>query len=204
MYAFSADFDTLGCPLILFEYIDGILLSDLWSDRTVSAVVQRDRRTRALDGLAAALTQLSRWSLDEMGALHIDSTATFQNVLPRLCIDVAAEEKQASARACGEEIDCATTFLTGPFPDEHSEYTWHIKRRLDSPYIGDLEKGCLMLIQIFISWMPLTACDTVLTPSHPDFNHSNCIVGEDGTLKAIIDWERVSISPTAGYPTRSF
>ena len=52
------------------------------------------------------------------------------------------------------------------------------------------------MLQLFISWMPSAKPgkpDFVLT--RPDFNFQNILVGSNGSLKSLIDWDGIAAHP---------
>lgn len=69
VFSFSDSCDNeLNCPFILMKYIDGKPLYDIWFDKTQPNDVTEARRTKCLQGLAAAMVQLSQVSFEQAGS----------------------------------------------------------------------------------------------------------------------------------------
>lgn len=190
VYAFDVGFEKLGCPFTIMQYVPGKSLFDVWFNRHLPRSDLEAKRIRALDGMAAAMVQLSTWTFSTGGSLLFDSQGKVQGIVASQYSDILAELRNHAAQ---NEED--TVFTLGPFDRPCAYFQDHVQRRLDKEKLSDLQVGMLRFLLLLFEWLPETEDQAPFVLQHPDFNHQNCLVSEDGELQAIIDWDGVDVVP---------
>ncbi|RAO70470.1 uncharacterized protein BHQ10_006482 [Talaromyces amestolkiae] len=197
---FSSSCDNeLNCPFILMSYIDGKPLYDIWFDRTQPNDVIEARRTKSLQGVAAAMVQLGQVSFEQAGSLFTselngDIDANSLEIWPlRLVNNIAMLERMKD-----DDYDDLPIYLeAGPFRDFQAYFTALLDYREKSP-TTDFTRGQLILLRILLDWIPEPKLRDECKPfvlAHPDLDIQNVLVAEDGTLQGIIDWDGVCSVP---------
>ncbi|KAI0198568.1 hypothetical protein F4808DRAFT_472685 [Astrocystis sublimbata] len=83
----------IRCPYILMSYIPGKSLSNVWFGHKLNgenAETNRARRTRALEGIAAAMLELGRFTFQSSGSPTFASDGTLSGTGPQRYTDVQA------------------------------------------------------------------------------------------------------------------
>jgi aminoglycoside phosphotransferase (APT) family kinase protein len=183
VYGFSATHDNpLKCPHIFLSFIPGISLQDLWFSRDVSETNRHLYRTRILEQIAAAMTQLGQFSF------RLGGRILFKDGLP------------TGIGPCRESYD-DEGFEAGPFKNSREFYTCVMDRypsdSLDrDPRTLAVLIGQEKLLRLFIDCITqLVAEDDTFVLTHPDFGLQNFIVSPEGDLVGVIDWEDVTVWP---------
>lgn len=189
----------LNCPFILMNYIDGKPLYDIWFDKTQHNEVIEARRTKSLQGLAAAMLQLSQVSFEQAGSLFFsesngDMDANSLEIGPlRLVNNFAMLERMED-----DDYDGMPIYLeAGPFRDLQAYFTALLDYR-EKISTTEFTRGQLMLLRMLLNWIPEPKLKGECKPfvlAHPDLDIQNVLVSEDGTLKGIIDWDGVCSVP---------
>ncbi|KAE8393265.1 hypothetical protein BDV23DRAFT_180865 [Aspergillus alliaceus] len=192
VFAFSATCDNeLDCPFILMSHMEGQSLYKVWFDRTSPKDVVQARRTRCLQGLAAAMVQLGKFSFSQGGLLDFDDDGLPLGMDPfRLVNNAAMLERSRDGY-----LDGSTIYLeTGPFAKPKAYYTAILDSRREPN--STIETGLVILLRLFIDWItePSDGQEAFIL-AHPDFEMQNVLVSEDGQLQSIIDWDGVSAVP---------
>ncbi|KAI9809392.1 MAG: hypothetical protein M1826_003927 [Phylliscum demangeonii] len=197
VYAFSDSIDPqLGCAYILLEYVDGVPLHEVWFDRSLGPAALDGVRTRVLTELAAAMQQLSQFSFDRGGAPRYDDSGHWTDVGAMKIRDFYAELDAMNAGEYDEQA--LPVWSIGPFDDPRDYFRsmWSRRRAAAYPLARDVHE----LMRLLISWMPGPAtgqagAEAPFVFTHPDFGMQNFLVGRDGGLKAVIDWDGVAAVP---------
>ena len=93
----------------------------------------------------------------------------------------------------GEQVHAAY-YETGPFESALSYLTAPLDHRREPSHA--LQKGCLKILRLWMSLIPEAyEAGKQFVLSHPDLDIQNVIVGEDGELRGIIDWDGVAAVP---------
>ncbi|KAI9818357.1 MAG: hypothetical protein M1826_001379 [Phylliscum demangeonii] len=203
VYAFSDSIDPqLGCAYILLEYVDGVPLHEVWFDRSLAPAALDEVRTRVLTELAAAMQQLSQLSFGRGGAPRYNESGHWTDVGPMKIGDWYAVLEAMNAGAYDDDHALPVCSI-GPFldPRDYFRSMWSRRRAAAYPLARDVHA----LVRLLISWMPGPTttgqagarADAPLpfVLAHPDFGMQNILVGRDGGLKAVIDWDRVAAVP---------
>ncbi|KAI9813036.1 MAG: hypothetical protein M1826_002553 [Phylliscum demangeonii] len=197
VYAFSDSIDPqLGCAYILMGHMDGVPVHEVWFDQSLAPAALDQVRKRVLTELAAAMQQLGQHSFGRGGAPRYDDSGALTDVgalkIPNLyaVLDamVAHEYDDLALPVCG----------VGPFVDPRDYFRCMLhRRRVETSPLG---QGVDQLLELIIGWMPgpksgQVGADAPFVLAHPDLDMQNILVGSDGALKAIIDWDRVAALP---------
>ncbi|KAJ5382181.1 Aminoglycoside phosphotransferase [Penicillium concentricum] len=163
----------LKVPFILMEFIDALPLMDVWHDRESPKEVVQARRTRCLQDIAAAYVQLGKYTFNESQLLRFDDQ-------DRL-IGVAPVKKD-------------------PFPGLREFYTSHLDRWEEKH--DEYGRAYLKLLRMFVDWIPKSIGEESFVLSHPGPNIFNFLVSEDGSVRAILDWDGAqAVPPSLGNET---
>ncbi|KAJ2984770.1 hypothetical protein NUW58_g5889 [Xylaria curta] len=194
--------NTLRCPYILLSYISGVPLYNVWFGHRLNSDdlgVNRARRTRALESIASAMTQLGSFSFRTSGSPIFASdgsplgTGPARRVNQKAMLDRwfvhqdPADDPIYATYAASSDPKAYYTFMLDLHPEENS-----------------FQKGLVALLRQLISWIPEPSGADRFVLTHPDFDIQNFIVSEDGDLRGIIDWDGVAAVPrtlgNARYP----
>lgn len=201
VFSFSESCDNeLNCPFILMKYIDGKPLYDIWFDKTQPNDVVEARRTKSLQGLAAAMVQLGQVSFEQAGSLFFSElngdidTNSLEIGSLRLVNNFAMLERMK------DDNDGLPIYLeAGPFQNLQPYFTALLNYREEAPKTY-FARGQLILLRMLLGWIPEPELRDECKPlvlAHPDLDIQNVLVAEDGTLQAIIDWDGVCSVPRA-------
>lgn len=143
VFSFSDSCDNeVNCPFILMEYIDRKPLYDIWFDKTQSNDVTESRRTKSLQGVAAAMVQLSQFSFEQAGLLSFSGLNDDIDINPleigplRLLNNCAMLERMKD-----DDYDELPIYLeAGPFRDPKDYFTAVLDYREKCP-TSDFTRG---------------------------------------------------------------
>ncbi|KAI7972795.1 hypothetical protein EIK77_003941 [Talaromyces pinophilus] len=200
VFSFSDSCDNeLNCPFILMKYIDGKSLYDIWFDKTQPNDVTEARRTKSLQGVAAAMVQLSQVSFEQAGLLSFsglndDIEINTLEIGPLCLLNNCAMLERMKDDDYNELPICLEA---GPFRDPKDYFTAVLDYREKGP-TSDFTRGQLILLRMLLGWIPEPELRDGCKPfvlAHPDLDIQNVLVAEDGTLQGIIDWDGVCSVP---------
>ncbi|KAL9088809.1 MAG: hypothetical protein Q9159_002920 [Coniocarpon cinnabarinum] len=196
VFAYATDFEILGCPFILMQFIEGEPLSNVWWDEDEGESVLAQRRTRALQELARASVQLSRWTFSEGGLVVANERDGLLRMTSQRCHDNAPAFEKEDNEQDPEILDDAF-YESGVFTNVQSFFLHHIERRLAEPNLVAMQRGNLLLAKMMLNWFfAFTETEARFESSHPDFDHQNILVsGTNGSLHGILDWDGVAAAP---------
>lgn len=200
VFSFSKSCDNeLNCPFILMKYIDGKPLYDIWFDKTQPKDIIEARRTKCLQGLVAAMVQLSQFSFEQAGSLsfrELDDDVDIDplEIGPLRLIDNSAMLEHIN----DDDYDGFPIYLeAGPFQDPKGYFTALLDDR-EKNLTTDFTQGQLILVRMLLGWIPepdlRNQCKSFVL-AHPDLDIQNVLVAEDGTLQGIMDWDGVCSVP---------
>ena len=184
VYSFSASIDNeLNCPFILMQFMPGKSVYEVWFDRSTDQATLYARRTRVLEGIAAAVLQLDKFSFDKSGLIDFDAAGQ--------PIGTMAIFRALQADGPDETDIC---YSSGPHSTPLSFFTSDLDHRPEST---DLDtRGHRKLLCLFLSWIPEPRDGRQpFVLEHPDLNHQNVLVSDDGELLALIDWDGAGAVP---------
>lgn len=185
--------NALRCPYILLSYIAGVPLYHVWFGHHLQGddpEVNHTRRTRMLEGIASAMTQLGRFTSKTSGILIFADDGSPSRTGQSGRVD----HKAMLDRWLVHHIAATDPIYTFQpvFSDPKSYYTFMLDLHPDeNPY----QEGIAALLLQLISWIPEPARKDQFVLTHPDFDMQNIIVSEDGELQGIIDWDGVAAVP---------
>ena len=194
IFGFSATFAELGYPYILMEFVQGSLLTDVWQEDGKPSEIEA-RRTQALDGIAAAMVQLSSWTYTKAGNLIFDEYGTLKGYDDPEFIDIVATHNATTEESSFAQNQITYSFK--PFESVRRYFMDHVDRRRHVAGLSDLEIGALDIIKLFIERLPEDHEEDRFVINHPDFSLHNCLVSSEGKLLALIDWDKVDSVPKA-------
>lgn len=187
----------VGSPYILMEFLRGRPLYEGWFDPNASSAKREQFRARALQTTAAAMLQLSTFTLHRGGALRFDSAGQ--------PVDVAGA-KVPDAKAFYDTIDGEpypehdVWCENGPTTDPSSYLLFMLNRRGYKKEDSAYSRGVRESAGLFTKWA-LELSDNMdhkeqkFVLAHPDFDIQNILVHDDGTLSGILDWDGVAAVP---------
>ena len=195
VFAFDASLENeLGCPFILMEFIHGKPLNDVWFTQGVSQPKQEQIRTRALQGIAEAMTQLNSFAFNQGGSLLFDAKGNVAGIGSSNIVD----DETQYAKMHSKDYDNTMAFCQhGPFTDPSSYLPSLLDAREGKGERCEVEEGAHKLLRLFIEWS-VTAGKTEEKPfvlAHTDLDYQNILVNNDGSLAGIIDWDGVAAVP---------
>lgn len=185
----SSTQNLIGCPYILMEFISGIPLYDLWFTNRLngtSSDLTRERRTRALEGVASAMSQLYKYSFNQEGMPVFGDSGEIERLGPMRMID-----HQAMLEQCSSDQDADGNIIyvkVEASSDKLADYTFVSDQYPES---DPTDRGLELILRKMISRVPDPEEKHPFVLTHPDFEIQNFIVSEDGELIGIIDWDGV-------------
>ncbi|KAI9822855.1 MAG: hypothetical protein M1826_000348 [Phylliscum demangeonii] len=192
VYGFNESIEPqLGCAYILLEYMDGVPLYEAWFDRSLPAAALDKVRKRVLTELALAMHQLGQFTFECGGAPRFDDTNHLTDVGAMKMIDW---EAVLQALEAGEHDQSLPLCTVGPFLDPRDYFRCMVERHTPSAR-DPLGQGVHEMLLLVISWMPGPQSGHPFVLAHPDLDIQNILVGRDGALKAVIDWDGVAAVP---------
>ena len=185
-------------PFILMEYVDGINLGHYWNSTTITEKERESIRLKSLQDLAAAMVQLSRFQFRGCEELSFDSKGMTVGLADNSSCSVSCKRDSIATKEPTLDsgpCDLDAMMVTRIFMFSRLENHWP---RENSAWMH----GTTELLCAWIQGLP--EADLYQSPNfvltHPDIDLQNVLVGNDGSLKAIIDWDGVGVSPKcAGY-----
>lgn len=199
VHHFDASTDNkIGCPYILMDFLKGRPLWQGWLDEEASASTVEQFRARSLQTIAAAMVQLSQFTLDRGGSLRFDSDGRPVDVAGAKVPDWAAElDALQGLTTIGEDCPYCEK---GPIANPASSFLFMLDHRGFRETDGAYDRGIHEVLRLFTEWTLEKAENAdkngpQFVLAHPDFALQNFLVEEDGTLCGIIDWDGVAAVP---------
>ena len=188
----------IGCPYLLMDFLKGKPLWEGWFEEGCSRTTREQFRARSLQTIAAAMVQLSQFTLDRGGSLRFDCNGRPVDVAAARVPDWLAEQDiMQGLRAVGDGLLYCEK---GPISDPASAFLFMLSRRGVKNEDGSYVRGVQEIVRLFTEWtlektenVPDSSRRFVL--AHPDFAVQNFLVEDDGTLCGIIDWDGVAAVP---------
>lgn len=180
-----------NCAFMLIGFMEGKELAYVWFDMTSPKEVVQRRRTRALQGIAAYMAQLDKYSFDKGGFLLFDDQDRLSGIGPALTPDLWGVAKPQSA----DDVDYAEGYVrTGPLTDPKEYFTSKLYNRGKQDTM--FKRGAIRLLRMFFDAMP-TPYDgrKPFVLAHPNLSIDNFLVSEEGEVMAVLDWENVMAVP---------
>ena len=194
IYSYSATKDNpVKCPYILMERLDGMPLHHAWFQQDGSSEQLNRFRQRAMSSIASAMVQLNAFTSPNGGALQNNSKSRAIEVTACKKVDFY-REYDLIKKGFSDESD---TFMEqGPFADPKL-YFLDALNNSDVKTLSHTLQGQTKLLRIFIDWFfEATSDDSAgFVLAHPDFNFQNILVGEDGSLRGLIDFDGAAAVP---------
>lgn len=190
----------LKCPYVLMERMEGMPLHWGWYNNEIDSASLASFREKALGDIANAMVQLNKFGFDKAGALQ-RSTAGLDMKISRyrkvdfFDDDVLIEESNPRRQQ-------SVWTEQGPFIDGEEYFLCSLNKHESIYQACDIQEeytlqGQQKLLRLLIRWffeaISEVPYDFVLT--HPDFDFQNILVGEDGSLKGIVDWDGAAAVP---------
>ena len=199
IYHFDASSDNdIGCPYILMDFLKGKPLWQGWFDEESSRSSVEQFRARSMQTIAAAMVQLSQFTVDSGSFLQFDrdgqpvgvTTARVPDWLAGLDIQQGLMTAREGCLYCEK----------GPINDPAASFLFMLDRRGIRKGDGPLELGSYEIVRMFTEWTLEKAENAdnrrrKFVLAHPDFAVQNFLVEDDGTLCGIIDWDGVAAVP---------
>ncbi|KAL3467014.1 hypothetical protein BJX64DRAFT_249438 [Aspergillus heterothallicus] len=178
----------LGCPFIIMTFISGLLLGDAWFQEDADAEVVHRSRTRALEGIASAMAQLSRFTFPTGGSPVFKNDGTID---PSQTRSLRLYDQLALLEGAGEDMvykECPA------YSNPKHYYTFMLDKH---PTTNEYVMGRQALLRQLISWIPepVAKGENAFVLAHPDLDMQNIIVNEAGEVQGIIDWDGVAAMP---------
>ena len=199
VYNFDASFNNdIGCPYILMEFLKGKPLWEGWFDEDSSRSSAEQFRARSMQTIAAAMVQLSQFTVDSGGSLQFEPDGRPVGVTAARVSDWLAGSEIQQGLTTGREgcLYCEK----GPINDPAASFLFMLDRRGVRDGDGPLELGSHEIVRMFTEWTLEKAENAndrrpKFVLAHPDFAPQNMLVEDDGTLCGIIDWDGVAAVP---------
>ena len=199
VYHFDASFkNDLGCPYILMDFLKGKPLWEGWFDEESSRSSVEQFRARSMQTIAAAMVQLSQFTVDNGGFLQFERDGRPVGVTASRVPDwLAGSDMQQGLTTAREGcLYCEK----GPIKDPAASFLFMLDRRGVREGDGPLELGSHEIVRMFTEWTLEKAENAnnrrrKFVIAHPDFAVQNFLVEDDGTLCGIIDWDGVAAVP---------
>ncbi|KAL4878348.1 kinase-like domain-containing protein [Aspergillus karnatakaensis] len=200
---FESSIDNLlRVPYILMTFIAGVPLDRVWFGERhgVSAEDVAIHRSRVLDGIAAAMAQLSQYKFHTSGMLKFNKDGSLDREGPDSNLH---SSRRYDMRGTYDRIaagrDGAVWAEAPPSSDPKDHYTFFLDRYPPQPeclsyqYMQPLHA----LTRKLISWIPEpeAADGRGFVLAHPDLDLQNVIVSREGEVRGIIDWDGVGAVP---------
>ena len=199
IFDFDASFDNdIGCPYILMDFLKGKPLWQGWFDEESSRSSVEQSRARSMQTIAAAMVQLSQFTVDRGGFLRVENDGRPVGVTAARVPDwlAASDIEQGLTTAREGCLYCEK----GPISDPAASFLFTLDRRGVREGDGPLDLGSHEIVRMFTEWTLEKAENAndrrgKFVLAHPDFAVQNFLVEDDGTLCGIIDWDGVAAVP---------
>lgn len=192
--------NSIGCPYILMDFLKGKPLWHGWFDEESSRSSVEQFRARSMQTIAAAMVQLSQFTVDRGGFVRFESDGRPVDVTAARVPDwlAGSDIQQGLATAREGCLYCKK----GPINDAAASFLFMLDRRGVREGDGPLELGSQEIVRMFTQWTLEKAENAndsrrKFVLAHPDFAFQNFLVEDDGTLCGIIDWDGVAAVPLA-------
>src|SRR5579859_2450454 len=186
----------VGAPYIMMEFVNGFSVDELWFDETGPTPLPL-RRIRILKTLAEAMSQLSKFQFDEIGALQFDPDNTLD---PKRLVEFNVTDESVDLEDMMSGVDKGPNFRKiGPFDSSFAYFEALLA--MQPPPRDHFSIGLHHLLKMMIRCLPPSIatraepCPESFVFAHPDLDCQNVLVSEDGTLAALIDWDNVHTVP---------
>lgn len=173
------------------ERIEGVPLYQGWHDSNSDPQSLAIFREKALSDVANAIVHLNQFAFGKCGALQYNNALQKLQVQKYSKVDhfdgydlVSAEGNPITWSEHGPFINAEDYFLCSLNQEDASLLSYELQAQ---------RKLLRLLVKWFFEATPGESQEFALT--HPDFNKQNILVGEDGSLKGIIDWDGVVTAP---------
>ncbi|KAG5633656.1 hypothetical protein DXG03_006833, partial [Asterophora parasitica] len=162
------------------EFVEGVLLIDIWKDENI---VDDAARRLILEQLAGYMSQLKALEFDKIGILGFDESGTHTvGPFPRVERAISPGNVQI-AEECG------------PFTTTHAFLSHAAGWLINS--CAPTHRAHFLLLRMLALSIPDPQYDgPPFVLSHPDFDSQNVLVDPKSfTITAFIDWDGVVVSP---------
>ena len=190
--------NVIGCPYILMDFLEGKPLWQGWFDEKASRSTLEHFRAKSLQTIAAAMVQLSQFTINRSGSLRFNSDDRPVDIAAARVPDWLAEQDiMEGLKTDGEGcLYCEK----GPITDAASSILFMLNRRGIREADGSYVRGINEVLRLFTQWTLEKAdnpngSQSQFVLAHPDFALQNFLVKDDGTLCGIIDWDGVAAVP---------
>ncbi|KAG8531203.1 uncharacterized protein KY384_004561 [Bacidia gigantensis] len=173
-------------PYTLEEFIEGRLLSELWTDESWTT---EEKRLRVLTQLARAMSGLTAFTFDQIGTLTMQDNGRPGEIKKMLCRD---NDNLDDNEIWGEEL-----YTMGPY----SAMSDYLRECHEDPKPVETEEAkwtwaLHQLERLAIDSIPDSIDKAGFALGHGDYNSHNILVNDDGDVTGIIDWN-ASVMPRA-------
>ena len=199
IYAFDSTLtNELGAPWTVMSFIPGSTVAELWNDEDGPTSLE-DRRRRALETIAEAMSQLRNFQFDKIGSFELPGqTDEHSNTK----IGPLHSFSQDSLDTIGDP-DYGTVIRVeqaGPF---QTSMSYMLDQLPEEGSLGnELDIGALKLNKMLLSHLPKSSHHPFSTRSvesfvlsFPDFDSQNIMIDERGNLTGLLDWDNVQTYP---------
>lgn len=185
--------NSIRCPYILMERIEASPCHRgwyRWLRYDIDGTNIEPFRERILGDLAKAMVQMNDLSFTKAGSLQCRESDNLPFVGPYRSLDHYA----ASARGSDETTNYQEQ---GPFTDPRQFFLSSLDKQ-DTSKFKPSHLGQLKALRLWIDWFFQITGErsTEFVLNSPDFNLQNILVGKDGSLKGLIDWDGVAAVPS--------
>ncbi|KLJ05688.1 hypothetical protein EMPG_10867 [Blastomyces silverae] len=98
------------------------------------------------------------------------------------------------AQSDDDDIEPAIYYEAGPFVGPRDFLFCLLSLNKAKQPTHEIGIGMLKLLHLFLQWAPAPQ-DPKFVLTHPDLNMQNILVFEDGSMRALIDWDDVAAVP---------
>ncbi|KAI4114291.1 MAG: hypothetical protein LQ345_004909 [Seirophora villosa] len=176
----------LKSPYILMERIDGDNLFIGWFYNK-SRTGQDRFRESVMANVAKTMVQLNTFTFAAAGALYYDPVMK--------SFEVGPYRKVNHYTLYG---DTNRYSQQGPFTDPKDYFLASLNRK-NTEELGPTRQGQIKLLRLLIEWFFQASSTkedlTGFVLTHPDFAVQNIIVGKDGSILGLVDWDGVVAVP---------
>ena len=197
IYAFDASLaNELKAPWMVMSFVPGSTVSELWFDESGPTPLE-DRRRRALETIAEAMSQLRKFQFSKIGSLELTNEAKPYNKISIGPI-YGFDEGDRFDENYGEQIKVEQS---GPFESSMS-YMLHNFESVQGLDPKGWGHAAYKLNQIMLSHLPRSSLSPYSTRRAetfvlclPDFDSQNVMIDEKGNLTGLIDWDNAQTLP---------